>query len=80
MWMETQAAAKALKVTPQRQEIAGPDEIEHAFTSLVNGRAQGLIVLPHAVPMPVDPRSWTSRQSTGSRGCTLIASMCRPAA
>jgi len=48
-WIEIQGAAKALKITPQRQEVAGPDEIEHAFASLVKGRAQGLIVLPHAV-------------------------------
>jgi putative ABC transport system substrate-binding protein len=48
-WTEIQAAAKALKVTPQRQEVAGPDEIEHAFASLIKGRAQGLIVLPQAV-------------------------------
>ena len=48
-WREIQAAAKALKVTAQRQEVAGPDEIEHAFASLIKGRAQGLIVLPHAV-------------------------------
>jgi putative ABC transport system substrate-binding protein len=27
----------------------GPDEIEHAFANLIKGRAQGLIVLPHAV-------------------------------
>jgi putative ABC transport system substrate-binding protein len=49
IWTEIQAAAKALKVTPQRVEVVGPDEIEHAFASLVKGRAQGLIVLPHAV-------------------------------
>ncbi len=49
IWTEIQVAAKALKVTPQRQEVAGPDEIEHAFASLIKGRAQGLIVLPHAV-------------------------------
>jgi ABC-type uncharacterized transport system substrate-binding protein len=48
-WAHIQAAAQALKVTPQRQEIAGPDEIEHAFASLIKGRPQGLIVLPHAV-------------------------------
>jgi len=48
-WAEMQAAAQALKVTPQRQEVAGPDEIEHAFASLIKGRPQGLIVLPHAV-------------------------------
>ncbi len=51
MWTEIQAAAKALKVTPQRQEVAGPDEIEHAFARLIKGRAQGLIVLPHAVTL-----------------------------
>ncbi len=50
-WTELQAAAQALKVTPQRQEVAGPDEIEHAFASLIKGRAQGLIVLPHAVTL-----------------------------
>ena len=49
MWTEIQGAAKTLKMTPQRQEVAGPDEIEHAFASLVKGRAQGLIVLPQAV-------------------------------
>ena len=49
MWTEIQGAAKVLKVTPQRQEIGGPNEVEHAFASLVKGRAQGLIVLPHAV-------------------------------
>ena len=49
IWMRIQAAAKALKVTPQRHEIAAPDEIEHAFASLVEGGAQGLIVVPHAV-------------------------------
>jgi putative ABC transport system substrate-binding protein len=49
MWTEIQVAAQALKVSPQRQEVAGPDEIEHAFASFVKGRAQGPIVLPHAV-------------------------------
>jgi putative tryptophan/tyrosine transport system substrate-binding protein len=48
-WKEIEGAAKAVKVIPQRYEIAGPDEIEHAFASLTKGRAQGLIVLPHAV-------------------------------
>jgi putative ABC transport system substrate-binding protein len=48
-WREIQGAAKALKATAQRHEIAGPDEIEQAFASLIKGRAQGLIVLPHAV-------------------------------
>jgi putative ABC transport system substrate-binding protein len=38
-----------LKVTPQRQEIGEANEIEHAFARLVEGRAQGLIVVPHAV-------------------------------
>jgi len=35
--------------TLQRYEIAWPDDIEHAFARLIKGRAQGLIVLPHAV-------------------------------
>ncbi len=48
-WREIQGAAKALKATPQRHEIAGPEEIERVFASLIKGRAQGLIVLPHAV-------------------------------
>ena len=48
-WREIQGAAKALKATLQRHEIAGPDEIEHAFANLIKDRAQGLIVLPHAV-------------------------------
>ncbi len=50
-WTKIQAAAKALKVTSQRVEVAGPDEIEHAFASLIKGRAQGLIVLPHAITL-----------------------------
>jgi putative ABC transport system substrate-binding protein len=48
-WREIQRAAQALKAIPQRHEIAGPDEIGYAFASFINGRAQGLIVLPHAV-------------------------------
>jgi ABC-type uncharacterized transport system substrate-binding protein len=50
-WTEVQAAAQALQLTLQRQEIVGPDEIEYAFASLIKGRAQGLIVLPHAVTL-----------------------------
>ncbi len=49
LWKEIQVAAQALRVSPQRQEVAGPDEIEHAFAGFIKGRAQGLIVLPHAV-------------------------------
>jgi ABC-type uncharacterized transport system substrate-binding protein len=49
MRTEIQGAAKALKVTVQRQEVTGPDDIENAFAHLVTGRSQGLIVLPHAV-------------------------------
>jgi putative ABC transport system substrate-binding protein len=49
MWVEIQGAAKTLTMTSERQEVARPDEIEHAFARLVKGRAQGLIVLPHAV-------------------------------
>ena len=41
-WAQIQAPAQALKVTPQRHEVLGPDEIEHAFASLIKGRAQGL--------------------------------------
>jgi putative ABC transport system substrate-binding protein len=49
MWVEIQGAAKTLTMTSERQEVARPDEIEHVFARLVKGRAQGLIVLPHAV-------------------------------
>ena len=48
-WANIEAVARALKVTPQRQEVAGPDEIERAFAIIVKSRPQGLIVLPHAV-------------------------------
>jgi putative ABC transport system substrate-binding protein len=48
-WTGIQGAAKALKVTPQRVEVAGPDEIDPAFARFITGRAQGLIVLPNAV-------------------------------
>jgi putative tryptophan/tyrosine transport system substrate-binding protein len=41
-WTEIQAAAQALQTTPQRQDVAGRDQIEHA---------QGLIVLPHAITL-----------------------------
>ena len=49
LWQEIEGAAKAVKAIPQLAAIAGPDEIEHAFANLIKGRAQGLIVLPHAV-------------------------------
>ena len=49
LWREIEDAAKAVKAIPQLAAIAGPDEIEHAFANLIKGRAQGLIVLPHAV-------------------------------
>jgi putative ABC transport system substrate-binding protein len=44
-----EGAAKAMNAIPQLHAIAGPDEIEHAFADLIKDRAQGLIVLPHAV-------------------------------
>ena len=50
-WREIQAAARALKVTPQRVEVAGPDEIEDAFANLIKGRVQGLMVLQTAVTL-----------------------------
>jgi putative ABC transport system substrate-binding protein len=49
IWVAIQDGIKTLKVTSHRQEVAGPDEIDHAFASFVTVRAQGLIVLPHAV-------------------------------
>ena len=47
-WLEMQGAAGALKLTLQRQEVAGSEDIEPAFARLVGDRAQGLIVLPSA--------------------------------
>jgi putative tryptophan/tyrosine transport system substrate-binding protein len=49
LWYEVEGAAKAVKAIPQLQAIVEPDEIEHAFANLIKDRAQGLIVLPHAV-------------------------------
>lgn len=49
LWQVIEGAAKAVKAMPQLHAIAGPDEIEQAFANLIKGRAQGLIVLPHAV-------------------------------
>jgi putative ABC transport system substrate-binding protein len=48
-WTQIEATARGLKITPHRQEIGAPQDIEDAFGSLVKGRPQGLIVLPHAV-------------------------------
>jgi putative tryptophan/tyrosine transport system substrate-binding protein len=48
-WRAIEGAATTVNAIPQRYEIGGPDDIEHAFVSLIKGRAQGLIVLPHAV-------------------------------
>jgi len=48
-WREMQGAAGAVKLTLQRQEVAGRDDIELAFSRLVDDRAQGLIVLPSAL-------------------------------
>jgi putative tryptophan/tyrosine transport system substrate-binding protein len=49
LWQQIEGAARAVKAIPQLHAIAGPDEIEHAFANLIKDRAQGLIVLPHAV-------------------------------
>ena len=48
-WLELQGAARVLKLTIQRQDVAGPDDIQLAFDRLVEDRAQGLIVLAHAI-------------------------------
>jgi putative ABC transport system substrate-binding protein len=48
-WTEIQAAAKPLGVSLQREEVTGPNLIEHTFDNLTKIGAQGLIVLPHAV-------------------------------
>jgi putative ABC transport system substrate-binding protein len=48
LWLEMQSAAGPLKLTLQRQEVAGSEDIEPAFARLVGDRAQGLIVLPSA--------------------------------
>ena len=49
LWQVIETSAKATKAIPLLYAIAGPDEIEHAFTNLIKARAQGLIVLPNAV-------------------------------
>ena len=49
VWQLIEGTAKAAKAIPQLHAIAGPDEIEPAFANLIKDRAQGLIVLPHAV-------------------------------
>jgi ABC-type uncharacterized transport system substrate-binding protein len=49
LWQQIEGAAKAVNAIPQLHAIAGPEEIENAFANLVKDRAQGLIVLPHAV-------------------------------
>jgi putative ABC transport system substrate-binding protein len=48
-WREIQATAQTLKVSPQRQDLAGPDDIDDAFVRLSKARPQGVIVLPHAI-------------------------------
>jgi putative ABC transport system substrate-binding protein len=48
-WREIQATAQTLKVSPQRQDMAGPDDIDDAFVRLSKARPQGVIVLPHAI-------------------------------
>jgi len=49
VWKLIEGTAKAVRAIPQLHAIAGPDEIEPAFANLIKDRAQGLIVLPHAV-------------------------------
>lgn len=49
LWQVIEGAAKAVNAMPQLHAIAGPDEIEQVFAKLIKSRAQGLIVLPHAV-------------------------------
>ena len=49
LWYVIQSAAEAVKAMPQLHTIVGPDEIERAFANFIKDRAQGVIVLPHAV-------------------------------
>jgi len=49
LWYVIQSAAEAVKAMPQLHTIVGPDEIEGAFANFIKDRAQGVIVLPHAV-------------------------------
>jgi len=44
---ETQAAARALDVTLQTCHVQAPGEIEGAFTTMIEARAEALLVLPH---------------------------------
>ena len=44
---ETQAAAKALGVTPQFYEVRDPTELDGTFAAMTKARADALLVLPH---------------------------------
>jgi putative ABC transport system substrate-binding protein len=44
---EAQAAARALEVTLQTYRVQAPGEIEGAFTAMIQGRSEALLVLPH---------------------------------
>ena len=48
-WTQIESTARALKITSQRQDIAGPEDIDDAFVKIGKQQPQGLIVLPHAV-------------------------------
>src|SRR5262249_8509990 len=54
-WTKIQAVAQTLKVIPQRQEVASPDDIAPGFATLRKGPSQGVIVLPH--PVTIDRRA-----------------------
>ena len=43
---ETQAAARALGVTPQFYEVRDPTELDGAFAAMTKARAEALLVLP----------------------------------
>jgi putative ABC transport system substrate-binding protein len=45
-WQELQAAAPGLGVTLLAVEVAGPDDIDRAFTALAQARPEALVVHP----------------------------------
>ena len=48
-WRETQAAGRALGVTPHAVEARAPEEFEPAFAAMTKARAGGIIIPPDAL-------------------------------
>jgi hypothetical protein len=74
-WKEIQGVARALKMTPQRLEVAGPTRSRTPSLALVSAVSKGSSCCRMRSPVLVERRSHASRQSTDWRGCTRIDSM-----